>query len=292
MEKNIMKKHWLSLAIASFGLTLIFNPTAAHAQRSPSRPPREFVAPVVFQAAGTNADSIQSTVDAFRAALGDPNNGNDPGPLPSGRREINWDGGGNNFTTTPPVTPFNVFLNTRGAQFTTPGVGLSQAPPVADPIQFPPGGLAGLFNNPTYATIFSTFSPERLFTPVGSNITEGFFFIPGTNGTEPATVSGFGAVFTDVDKPDGSGPGGKHGNRHASTLIEYFGEDGRVIFSSFVPASPGDGSLSFFGIVFDDARIARVRIETGDVAPGPNDDSRHDIVVMDDFIYGEPQPLQ
>ena len=27
--------------------------------------------------------------------------------------------------TTPPVTPFNTFLNTRGAQFTTPGLGLS-----------------------------------------------------------------------------------------------------------------------------------------------------------------------
>ena len=25
---------------------------------------------------------------------------------------------------------------------------------------------------------------------------------------------------------------------------------------------------------------------------GQNDDRRHDIVMMDDFIYGEPQPLQ
>lgn len=29
---NIMKRHYLSLAIAAFGLTLIFNPVAAHAQ--------------------------------------------------------------------------------------------------------------------------------------------------------------------------------------------------------------------------------------------------------------------
>ena len=64
---------------------------------------------------------------------------------------------------------------------------------------------------------------------------------------------GFGAVFTDVDQPDGSGPSKKRGNRGASTLIEYFDADGKVLFSSFVPASPGDGSLSFFGIVFDDA---------------------------------------
>jgi hypothetical protein len=64
-----------------------------------------------------------------------------------------------------------------------------------------------------------------------------------------------------------------------------------VLFSSSVPASPGDGSLSFFGIVFDDARIARVRITSGNAAPGRDDDAKHDIVMMDDFIYGEPQAL-
>ena len=40
-----------------------------------------------------------------------------------------------------------------------------------------------------------------------------------------------------------------------------------------------------------DARIASVRITTGDSAPGPDDDEKHDIVMMDNFIYGEPQPL-
>jgi hypothetical protein len=274
--------------IAAFGLllTLFAVSQTARAQDIHSG---QFVAPAVFQAAGTDVASIQSTVDAFRARLGDPNNLNNPGPLKNGRREINWDGGNPNvLDTTAPVTPFNVFLNTRGSQFTTPGLGLSQGPPSGGP----QGGLAVLFGNPTYGKIFRTFSPSRLFTPVGSNITEAVFFIPGTNGTVPAKVKGFGAVFTDVDQPDGSGPGGKRGNRHASTLIEYFDADGELLFSSFVPASPGDQSLSFFGIVFDDARIASVRIETGDVAPGPNDDRRHDIVVMDDFIYGEPQLLQ
>jgi hypothetical protein len=256
----------------------------AHAQVSDSK---VFVAPVVFQAAGKDAASIQSSVDAFRAALGNPNNGN-AGPLNTGHREINWDGaGGVDTTTTVPVTPFNVFLNTRGSQFTTPGIGLTQAPASGGP----QGGLAVLFNNPTYGTIFKPFSNMRLFTPVGSNITEALFFRPGSNGTVPATVSGFGAVFTDVDQPDGSGPGEKRGNRGASTLMEFFGVNGELLFSSFVPASPGDGSQSFFGINFNDARIARVRITTGDVAPGPDDDSNNDIVVMDDFIYGEPKAL-
>ena len=273
--------------IAAFGLllTLFAVSQTARAQDIQSR---QFVAPAVFQAAGTDDASIQSTVDAFRARLGDPNNGNTPGPLKNGRREINWDGGGANDTTDVPVTPFNVFLNTRGSQFTTPGLGLSQGPPSGGP----QGGLAVLFGNPTYGKIFRTFSLLRLFTPVGSNITEASFFIPGTNGTVPAKVRGFGAVFTDVDQPDGDGPAGRRGNRGASTRIDYFDQNGRLLFSSFVPASPGDGSLSFFGIVFDDARIASVRIKAGDVAPGPNDDERHDVVVMDDFIYGEPQLLQ
>ena len=196
--------------------------------------PQEFVSPIVFQAAGLTIESIQSSVDAFRTALGEPNNLNMPGPLPSGRREINWDGGGNNDMTTAPETPFNVFLDTRGAQFTTPGTGLSQAPPSGGP----QGGLVGLFNNPTYATTFSTFSPLRLFTPVGSNITEALFFVPGFMGAFPATVPGFGAVFTDVDEPDGVAPGRrKRGSpRGASTRMDYFDKEGKSIFSSFVPA--------------------------------------------------------
>jgi type II secretory pathway pseudopilin PulG len=265
-----MKKRMVLAAVAVLGMLSVLL----------SLPVRQARAQVVFQAAGPTAESIQGTVDAFRAALGDPNNGNAAGPLTSGRREINWDGGGANDTTTAPVTPFDVFLNTRGAQFTTPGIGLSQAPPSGGA----QGGLAGLFDNPTYGDIFSTFSPLRLFTPVGSRFTDGFFFVPGTNGAAPATVTAFGAVFTDVDQPNGDKSG-----RH-STRIDYFDADGRRLFTGFVPASPGDGSLSFFGIVFDDARIARVRITTGDSRPGPDDDKK-DIVMMDDFIYGEPQPL-
>jgi hypothetical protein len=270
--------------IAAFGLLSILFAVSGSAQEQETLF-RDSV-PVVFQAAGISAASIQSTVDAFRTRLGDPNNLNNPGPLPKGRREINWDGGNPNvLDTTAPVTPFNVFLNTRGSQFTTPGIGLSQAPPSGGP----QGGLAVLFANPNYGRIFRTFSPSRLFTPVGSNVTNATFFIPGTNGTVPATVRGFGAVFTDVDQPDGRGP---LAAQRSSTLIEYLDKDSRILFSSFIPASPGNGNLSFFGIVFGDARIAAVRIQTGDVAPGPNDDRRHDIVMMDDFIYGEPQLLK
>lgn len=276
-----------SLIRASMFFALLACGSALAADKDDDDDKNDFVPPTVFQAAGPNAASIQSSVDDFRAALGSPNNGNSPGPLANGRREINWDGGGANLNTDVPATPFNVFLNTRGGQFITPGTGLAQAPVAGGP----QGGLAELFDNPTYGAIFRTFSPQRLFTPVGSNITEALFFVPGTLGTQPGVVRGFGAVLTDVDQPDGSGRGKKHANRKASTLIEYFDADGDLLFTGAVPASPGDGGLSFLGIVFPDARIARVRITTGNVAPGPNDDRKHDVVMMDDFLYGEPQPL-
>ena len=42
---------------------------------------------------------------------------------------------------------------------------------------------------------------------------------------------------------------------------------------------------------FPKAVVARVRIAYGQVALGPDDDASHDVAVMDDFIYGEPQPV-
>lgn len=263
------------LAIIGFLSMLLAISETAHAQG------RDDTSPVVFQAAGPDTGSIQGAVDAFRAILGD-NNLNNPGPLHKGRREINWDGGNPNvLDTTAPVNPFLTFLNTRGSQFRTPGLGLAQAPPTGGP----QGGLAVLFGNATYGNIFRAFSKSRLFTPVGSNITEASFSIPGTNGLAPATVRGFGVIFTDVDQPDGVGVGA---NR-TSTRIQYFDRNGALIFTSVVPASAGNGNFSFFAIAFSDARIASVRIKAGDVAAGPNDDQHHDIVMMDDFIYGEPQ---
>jgi hypothetical protein len=283
--------------VVAFGIAIIVTVLAVHteAQKSltiarvaiPDNTTVDFVAPAVFQAAGPNSASIQGTINDFRAALGDPVNGNTLKELDSGRREINWDGAVPTDVTTPPVNPFNTFLNTRGAQFTTPGVGLSQAPPSGGP----QGGLVALFGNTTYATAFRAFSAPRLFTPVGSNITDAFFFVPGSNGATRAAVTGFGAIFSDVDLPDGSGPGDKRGNRGASTLMQFFGADGRLLFSSFVPAAPGDASFSFFGIKFNDPRIAKVRIIAGNIAPTPDDDGRSDVVMMDDFIYGEPHHL-
>ena len=238
----------------------------------------DFAAPIVFQAAGPSVASIQNSVAEYRLLLGDQNKDID-GPQAAGRREINWDGPAGNLDTATGPNPLRNFLNNRGALISTPdGTGFVQATP---------GGLVGLFGNPTYGTIFRPFSQFRVFSAIDGRVTDVNFFRPG-GGDIPAVTKGFGVVFTDVDLPDGSGPGRKLGNRKSSTLIEYFASNGDLLFSSFVPASPGDGGQSFFGVVFPDARIARVRIISGDVAPGPDDTASQDVVVMDDFIYGEP----
>ena len=80
-----MKKQMVLSTVAAFGALSVLL----------SLPVRQASAQAVFQAAGPTAASIQGTVDAYRAALGDPNNGNGPAAAdPTGRREINWDGGG------------------------------------------------------------------------------------------------------------------------------------------------------------------------------------------------------
>ncbi len=240
------------------------------------------VAPgIVFQAAGPTAASIQSAVDQFRAAVGGVNNGNAPGPLVEGRREINWDGGGST-ATSPGPTPFEVFLTSRGAQITTPGTGFVQAPA---------SGLGDTFGNPSLATTFQFFSPVRFFAPVGSTETDVTFFVPGGSGIE-ANTSGFGVVFADVDSPDGGGRFVRQAPRQPSSQIFYYDADGRLLYKSAIPSSPGTGTLSFFGLLFPNARIACVKIVTGHTTPDGGPDPIVDLVVMDDFIYGEPQTRQ
>src|SRR5262249_15928838 len=226
----------------------------------------------MFSDSGANVAAITDTVSDFRAALGNPNNGNNPGSLATGRREINSDGAGPPLLDAPPpVTPFTVFQNTRGATFTTPGTGLTQAAAT--------GGLLSLdLINPQYAAFFAPFSPNRLFAPIGSNITDGVFSIPGTNGTTPAGVSGFGVVFSDVDL--------------AGTSIAFATTAGGI-GPVPVPTFPGNQTFSFLGVLLGpgEGLITSVRIVTGTTALGPSETPTVDLVVMDDFLYGEPRAI-
>jgi len=233
-----------------------------------SLPSTAFAGAILFSATGANAAAIQPTVDNFRTALGNPNNANAPGPLVDGRREINWDGGGS--ATTPGGNPFEGFENIRGAEFTTPAPGTGF-------LQAPPSGLATEFVNPTYGTIFTTFSAQRLFVPVGNNITDVRFSIPGTNGGTGAFVTGFGAVFSDVDLAN-------------TTLLQFFDLFNNSLGTFSVPVA--NNGLSFLGVSFNAGEtVGRVRITTGNSALGPNDGGAVDVVAMDDFLYSEPQTV-
>ena len=223
----------------------------------------------VQQAAGTSAAAIQSAVDAYRADLGTLNP-NVAGSFGSGRREINWDGVPDAFSAPNLLPPdfFNV-NSPRGVIFFTSGSGFQvSANAGVAPIEFDN-------INPTYSSLFTTFSPQRLFTALDSKVVDVRFFVPGSS--TPATTSGFGSVFTDVDQD-------------RKTRIEYFDEGNRSLGTFDVPASPGSETLSFLGVRFLDAQVARVSITSGKHALGPNENRGRDLVVMDDFIYGEPTP--
>ena len=139
----------------------------------------------------------------------------------------------------------------------------------------PLGALPRFGNiNPAYADAFKAFSEERLFSPVGSNIAEVTFFVPGTN--TPAVVRGFGAIYTDIDTDH--------------TAFEYFDIDGNSLGKFGAPIA--DNGLSFLGVIFPEPIIHRVRVAYGTDALGPDDGNGVDVAVMDNFIYGEPQPAK
>jgi len=229
---------------------------------------------VVAGAAG-DAAGLAPTVGAYRAVLGDPLNGSAP-TQPSGRREINWDGVPEGQSAPGRLDP--AFFNTvvpRGALFVNRG-GFQVSAAAVNATGTPPrfGNI-----NPQYDNIFATFSAEKLFTPLNSTTMRVLFRVPGTN--TPAYVTGFGAVFTDVDLPTSS---------HITALDRH----GRVLWAGFVPkGTKASKSLSFLGVHGQGLRIAEVRIRSGNAPLNRyhHDGGRRDIVVMDDFLYGEPKPL-
>lgn len=253
----------LSLAALA---TLAMLPAAAEASASNHPHPHHPVN--VQQAAGQNAAAIQSAVDTYRTDLGTLNP-NVVGSLGSGRREINWDGVPAAFSA-PNLLPADFFnVNSpRGVVFSTHGSGFQVSAASPAPIEFDN-------INPTYSSLFATFSPVKLFTALKSKFVNVRFFVPGS--TTPATTSGFGSVFTDVD-------------RSRRTQIKYFDERNRPLGTFNVPASRGSETLSFLGVRFLHDQVGRVKIRSGNRALGPNENPGRDLVVMDDFIYGEPTP--
>ena len=230
--------------------------------------PMAWAAPVfsTFEFAAANAAGITPTRDAFRTAIGGGATAGANGSFGGLRREINWDGVPD-ARSDPNLLPADFFNTTspRGAVFATPGTGflVSANAGIGSPVLF------------GFPTDFQTFSAQRLFTAVNSNITDVSFFIPGTN--LAATTSAFGVIFTDVEVA-------------GQTLLEFFDQSNALIYSRNA-LTTGNQGLAFLGATVTDGAISRVRITSGrntissnGVLGNPNDD----VVVMDDFIYAEP----
>ena len=230
--------------------------------------PTAWAAPVfvTFESAGANAAAITPTRDAFRAAIGGGTVAGANGSFGGVRREINWDGVPDARADPIPLPAdfFNV-NSPRGVVFSTPGTGflVSANAGSAAPVLF------------GFGSDFQTFSAQRLFTAVNSNITDVHFFIPGT--ANAATTSAFGLVFTDVEVA-------------GLTKLEFFDASDVLIYSHNALVA-GNQGLSFLGATVTDGSISRVRITSGQntivsnrVLGNPNDD----VVVMDDFLYAEP----
>lgn len=217
------------------------------------------------------AGDIQAAIDEYRNLLG-PNNGGTAGSQGSGRREINWEGVPDEYSS-PNDYPFE-FFNTaegtraRGAVFSSPGgkiqVSASKNNPTQTLLHF--GNI-----NPQYTEIFPAFSGDKLFSPVESNIVDLRFYIPGTN--QAAVVNGFGAVYVDVDEVE-------------NTAFEYYDINEKLL-GTYKTETQNEGHV-FLGVLFKQAIVHHVRITYGNTALGPDDGGNVDVAVMDDFVYGEP----
>jgi hypothetical protein len=239
-----------------------------------SAPQLDQTGPVVIAGAGVTPADIQARVDEYRQLLGMPNNEGLPGTQPAGHREINWDGVPDDLAA-PNIYVADFFNDTkppraRGALLSTPGTGLVVSADGDNPSAASP--RFGHIND-SYSNIFTAFSGERMFSPIGSNIVDLEFFVPGTN--TPAVVRGFGAVYADVDTDH--------------TAFEYFDAAGKSLGQFKTPIS--NNGLSFLGVAFPEPIVHRVRIAYGTAALGPDDGPDNDVAVMDDFIYGEPQAV-
>jgi hypothetical protein len=219
-------------------------------------------ATTVRQASGATPAAIQTVVNQFRADLG-PDNGTN-GAEQSGRREIDWDDVTDDKADPNMLPP--AYFDSRGVLLSTPGTGLQVSADASNPDSEPPE-----FGHPS---LFAPFSPPRLFSPLGSTVTIVDFVDPDTG--QPALSRGFGAVFTNVDTSGRS-------------KIELFGADGQTLAVRNAPPATGNQTLSFVGVAFDEGRVARVRITSGDHAPDSGI-TTNDTTVLDDFIFGEPIP--
>lgn len=210
---------------------------------------------------------IAAKVAEFRTLLGDPANGGTAGQQPAGRREVNWDGAGARPFNNQNNFPTNFFNNNVKAGLITVGAA------------FRNDSSAFVELNPNYTNEFKPFTPKVMFSAIGTNVIETLFQVAGA--TTAAGVSGFGVVLADVDLDN-------------TTSIELYDQDGKSFGRYYAPKRSDANGLSFVGAKYDASIVARVKIICGNGAlgAGVNDltsGGTLDLVVVDNFIYGEPK---
>jgi hypothetical protein len=260
----------LSLMAAASILFVSCNKDDGYGNNPPPPPPPQIESSVI-----SGAGDLTAALAKFRILIGYPLNST-PGQT-TGRREVNWDGVPANFTNANNF-PFDFFNITdpngsngrkRGLVYTNTGT------------SFRVDSTSYSEIDASYATEFKPFSGKRLFAYMGSNISEATFKVPGTN--TDASVKGFGLVFSDVDDAN-------------STFVEYFnGNKSLGVFKA--PTRNDANGFSFLGVFFPKEKITRVKITAGNgvLQAGVKDISaqggQKDLVVMDDFFYSEPLPI-
>jgi hypothetical protein len=216
---------------------------------------------------------VDPHIPEFGAAIGAVDNKSETGlHAATGRREINWDGVPTPFlnSDTFPAAFFNVNAP-RGAIYEAEGgTGLR----VSD------NNFGDV--NPSYATELIPFSDPKMFAPIGTNRFELRFRIPGTD--TAAVVQSFGAVIVDVDKANVS-------------RLQAYDKDDRLIADVPAATRKDPDEYTLVGVRFDRPAIARVVLTLGDTPIGAGIDDvtqggTKDVVVLDDLLYSEPQPIQ
>ena len=209
------------------------------------------LAATVTEAHGADAASIDPTVTAFRASLGEAAN----------QREITWDGVPE-ASADPANLPLDYFNTTspQGLVFTAPTqVRVSSDGSGATPAEF--GNL-----DPGNAARYQPFSGVRLFTPYNANDLHFTFRAPGT--PTPTPTAAFGAVIVS--------PG------TAGYLLPR-DADGNPL-GIYVAPDQVNG-LGFYGLRFPTPQIHSMSL-VGDLSKGPGVFGPG--TVFDNFIYALP----
>jgi hypothetical protein len=213
--------------------------------------------------------NITATMEQFRQALGSLNT--QPGAT-SGRRELTWEAVPDELLdkTLP-----GQFFNQTGAE-ANPSFqrGLAYEPQFdfrVSKTQF--SSLA-----PDAANEFTAFSGSATFASVADQPQPWPISFQLAGKTTAAAVRGFAMVVNDVDIA-------------GSVQIQYF--NGNTLIGIIdVPARSGDSPFSFAGLLFREPVITSIKVKhQGLLKAGAKDISQGgvtDLVVMDDFIYGEP----